>query len=105
MPETRVCSVDDVPRGAARRFDVDGHHLALVRLSDDSWYVLGDTCSHADFSLSLGDVWEDDRTVECPQHGATFSLDTGEPCSLPATRPVPTYPVRVDGDDVMVEVQ
>ena len=103
VPDVRVCSIDDVPSGCARRFDVDGHCLAVVRIGDD-WYVIGDTCSHADFSLSQGDVWEDDRTIECPQHGATFSLETGEPCTLPATRPVPTYEVRVDGRDVVVKV-
>ncbi len=103
MPEVRVCSVRDVDPGSARRYDVDGERIAVVRLGDD-WYAIGDTCSHADFSLSQGDVWEEERTIECPQHGATFSLESGEPCTLPATRPVPTYEVRVEGDDVIVKV-
>ncbi len=103
MPEVRVCSVGDVAPGTARRVDVDGERIAVVRIGDD-WYAIGDTCSHADFSLSQGDVWEEERTIECPQHGATFSLESGEPCTLPATRPVPTYEVRVDGTDVIVKV-
>ena len=101
MSEVRVCSVDDVKPGSARRVDVDGHRLAVVRIGDD-WYVLGDECSHADYSLSEGDVWEDEREIECPKHGSTFSLDTGDPQTLPATQPVPVYSVRVDGDDVLV---
>ena len=101
MSEVRVCSVDDVKPGSARRFDVDGHRLAVVRIGDD-WYALGDECSHADYSLSEGDVWEDEREIECPKHGSTFSLETGDPQTLPATQPVPVYTVRVDGDGVLV---
>jgi 3-phenylpropionate/trans-cinnamate dioxygenase ferredoxin subunit len=101
--------VDDVKVGAAARFDVDGRRLCVVRLTSrdggaDDWYVIGDECSHADYSLSEGDVWEDEREIECPKHGSTFSLETGEPQTLPATQPVPVYSVRVDGDDVIVSV-
>jgi 3-phenylpropionate/trans-cinnamate dioxygenase ferredoxin subunit len=96
-----VCTVSDVKPGAARRFDVDGHRLCIVHLGDD-WYVIGDECSHEDYSLSEGDVWEDECEIECPKHGSTFSLKTGEPQTLPATKPVPVYDVRVDGADVVV---
>jgi 3-phenylpropionate/trans-cinnamate dioxygenase ferredoxin subunit len=101
--ELRVCATSDVPAGGARRFDVDGHRLCVVHLGDE-WYVLGDRCSHEDYSLSEGDVWEDEREIECPQHGSTFSLVTGEPQTLPATKPVPVYGVRVEGDEVVVTV-
>ena len=103
MAEVRVCAVDDVASGAAVRADVDGHRLCVVRIEND-WYVVGDRCSHADYSLSEGDVWTDEREIECPKHGSTFSLVTGEPQSLPATKPVPVYAVRVDGDDVLVSI-
>ncbi len=107
MPEPtgwiRACSVEDVKPGSAKRVDVDGLRLAVVHVGDD-WYVIGDECSHADYSLSEGDVWEDDREIECPKHGSTFSIVTGEPQTLPATKPVPTYEVRVDGNDVLVQV-
>jgi 3-phenylpropionate/trans-cinnamate dioxygenase ferredoxin subunit len=99
----RVCGRDDLASGAARCFDVDGHRIAVVRVNDD-FYALGDTCSHADFSLSDGDVWPDELEIECPKHGSTFSLTTGEPQTLPATQPVPVYEVVVDGDDVNVVV-
>ena len=98
-----MCKVRDVKAGSARRFDVDGHRLAIVRIGDD-FYVIGDECSHEDYSLSEGDVWEDECEIECPKHGSTFSLRTGEPQTLPATRPIPVYDVRVDGDDVVVTV-
>jgi 3-phenylpropionate/trans-cinnamate dioxygenase ferredoxin component len=96
-----VCSAGDVEPGTSRRVDVDGHRLCVVHLGDD-WYVIGDECSHEDYSLSEGDVWEDEREIECPKHGSTFSLLTGEPQTLPATRPVPVYEVVVEGDDVKV---
>jgi 3-phenylpropionate/trans-cinnamate dioxygenase ferredoxin subunit len=101
--EVRICAVDDVLPGTARRFDVDGHRLCVVRLGDD-FYVIGDECSHADYPLSEGDVWEDELEIECPKHGSTFSLLTGEPQTLPATQPVPTYVVRTDGGDVVVSL-
>jgi 3-phenylpropionate/trans-cinnamate dioxygenase ferredoxin subunit len=101
MSDVRVCAVEDVNPGTAHRFDVDGHRLCVVNIGGD-FYVIGDECSHADYSLSEGDVWEDEREIECPAHGSTFSLVTGEPQTLPATRPVPIYAVRVDGDDVIV---
>jgi 3-phenylpropionate/trans-cinnamate dioxygenase ferredoxin subunit len=93
--------VKDVEAGSARRFDVDGFKLCVVHIGDD-YYVIDDTCSHADYSLSEGDVWEDDLEIECPKHGSTFSLETGEPATLPATSPVRAYDVKIDGDDVVV---
>ena len=97
----RVCSRDEIAPGNARRFDVDGHCVAIVRIGDE-FYAIGDRCSHADYSLSEGDVWDDEREIECPKHGSTFSLVTGEPQTLPATQPVPVYTTQVDGDDVSV---
>ena len=101
MPDVVVGKVSDVKPGRSRRFDVDGHRLCVVHIGDD-WYVIGDECSHEDYSLSEGDVWEDECEIECPKHGSTFSLVTGEPQTLPATRPVPVYAVRIDGDNVVV---
>jgi 3-phenylpropionate/trans-cinnamate dioxygenase ferredoxin subunit len=97
----RVCERDDLKSGEARRFDVDGHRIALVRIGDD-FYAIGDRCSHADYSLSEGEVNEDEKEIECWKHGSTFSLVTGEPQCLPAVTPVPVYNVRVEGDDVLV---
>ena len=99
----RLCGADDLGSGEARKFEVDGHSIALVRIGDD-FYAIGDRCSHADFSLSDGEVIADDKEIECWKHGSTFSLVDGEPQSLPATKPVPVYKVSVSGDDVTVEL-
>ena len=97
----RLCAVGDLSPGEARRFDPAGHRIALVRVGDD-FYAVGDRCSHANFSLSEGEVLVEDLEIECWKHGSAFSLTTGEPQSLPATRPVPVYEVQVEGDDVVV---
>lgn len=98
---TRLCALDDLSDGEAQRFDVDGHRLCVVRLGDDV-YVIGDRCSHADVSLSGGEV--EDCTIECPKHGSAFDLRTGAALSLPAVRPVPTYQSSVVDGDVLVDL-
>ncbi len=97
----RLCAVDELAPGQARRFDVGGHRIALVRIGDD-FYAVGDRCTHADFSLAEGEVLAEDLEIECWKHGSTFSLTTGEPQSLPATKPVPVYRVSVERGDVKV---
>ncbi|MDZ7732127.1 MAG: non-heme iron oxygenase ferredoxin subunit [Acidimicrobiia bacterium] len=99
----RLCAVDDVAPGEARRFALGDRKIALVRIGDD-FYAIGDVCTHQDISLSEGEIHEDEREIECWKHGSTFSLETGEPQSLPATRPEPVFEVRIDGGDVFVVV-
>lgn len=101
MTAVVVCSLDDLDPGTARRFDVAGRSVAVVRIGDDV-YAIGDTCSHADVSLSEGEVWCDSKEIECVRHGSAFSLETGEPLTLPATQPVPVYVARVVGGQVMI---
>jgi 3-phenylpropionate/trans-cinnamate dioxygenase ferredoxin subunit len=98
-----VCAVTDIEPNASARFVVDGMPIAIVRIDDD-FYAIGDQCSHADVSLSEGEIDPEDRHIECWKHGSRFSLETGEPDTLPATRPVPVYTVKIEGDDVLVEV-
>ncbi|MGC8463235.1 MAG: non-heme iron oxygenase ferredoxin subunit [Acidimicrobiales bacterium] len=97
----RLCGRDDLASGEARRFDVGDLRVALVRIEDE-FYVIGDRCSHEDYSLAEGEVWSDERELECAKHGSTFDVRTGAPCSLPATQPVPVYDVVVDADGVWV---
>ena len=98
-----LCKADELKPGEARRFDVDGHRIALVRIGDD-FYAIGDRCSHEDFSLSDGEVLTEEYEIECWKHGSTFSLTTGEPQSLPAVKPVPVYEIVRDGDDVLARL-
>ena len=98
-----VGPLEDIPEGKAQRVEVGDHVIALVRLGDDV-YAIGDRCSHQDISLSEGDVLAEDRQLECWKHGSAFSLETGEPTSLPATRPVPVFDARVSDGQVEVVV-
>ena len=99
----RVCGVGELAVGEARRVDVDGTAVCVVRCAG-GFRAVADVCSHEDFSLSEGEVDPDACEIECWKHGSMFSLVTGEPVTLPATRPVAVYPVTVDGDDVIVSV-
>ena len=96
-----LLSREELASGEVRRFDVGDHRIALVRIDED-FYAIGDRCSHEDYSLAEGEVWADERELECAKHGSTFDLRTGAPCSLPATQPVPVYDVVVDADGVWV---
>jgi 3-phenylpropionate/trans-cinnamate dioxygenase ferredoxin subunit len=93
--------LSDLAPGTARKVEHDGHKVALVRIGDDV-YAIGDTCSHAEVSLSEGEVFGETKEIECWKHGSTFSLETGEPQTLPATQPVPVYDARVV--DGMIEL-
>lgn len=87
--------------GKPHRMLVGDSPVAVVRI-EDSVYAIGDICSHADVSLSTGEVFCDELEIECPQHGSVFSLVSGEPDTLPATQPVPVFDVVVEGDDVTI---
>jgi 3-phenylpropionate/trans-cinnamate dioxygenase ferredoxin subunit len=105
VPELReVARATDIPEGEARRVVVDGCEIALVNLGGGEFHAVGDICSHEHYHLSEGEVDPDDHTIECPKHGSMFDLETGRPRALPATKPVPVYPVKVEGDAVLVEI-
>ena len=98
----RACSLSDLPEEGALRVELGGTAVCVAR-SGGEVFAIGDRCSHADVSLSEGDV--EDGHIECWLHGSMFDLRTGQPTGLPATRPVPTYPVTVEGDDVLVQME
>ena len=102
MSFVRVCGVGDVAGGTALRVDVADRDVAVVRDGED-WYAIDDECSHAAIPLSEGDV--EGCEIECWLHGSRFDLRTGKPSGPPATEPVAVYPVKIDGDDVLVDVE
>lgn len=99
-----VCALVDIAPGTAQRFEVNGRSVAVVRIGDDV-YAIGDTCSHGNVSLSEGQVWCDEKELECWKHGSAFSLVTGEPSTLPATQSVPVYVARVVDGMVHIETE
>ena len=106
MTFERLCKLSDIPNDGSLRIELPDVDVAVVRF-DDEVYAIEDVCSHAEVELSDGDVDEVDGapTIECALHGSCFDLRTGEPTNLPATEPVPVYPARVEGDDILVDVE
>ena len=98
---SRACALSDLPDEGAIGVEVDGEPVAIVR-AEGEVYALRDVCSHAEVPLSEGEIY--DHTVECWLHGSCFDLRTGQPTGPPATEPVPTYHVKIQGDDVYVSL-
>jgi 3-phenylpropionate/trans-cinnamate dioxygenase ferredoxin subunit len=101
MSSQPACAASDVPEGTAHRVVLDGVPIAVVH-AEGEWFAVSDICSHADVSLSEGEV--DGCTLECWLHGSRFDLRTGRPSGPPAVTPIPVYPVSVEGDTVFVTV-
>ena len=97
----RACALADLPEEGALSVEIGGVPVAVVRAGGEV-YALYDVCSHEEVALSEGEVY--DCTLECWLHGSCFDLRTGKPTSPPATRPVPTYPVRIEGGEVYVSL-
>lgn len=102
MTWVRVAPLVDLPEEGGLRFDSGDHRVAIFRVEDDV-YAIGDRCSHAEASLSEGEVF--DTEVECPLHGSSFDMTTGDPQSLPATRPVPTYDVKIADGVIFLQLE
>ena len=101
MELVKVASIGQIPPGKALRVEIGEEPVAIFNV-DGELYAIGDTCSHEEASLSEGDIFGD--VVECPLHGAEFDIKTGAARTLPAVTPVPTFPVRVEGDDILLGV-
>jgi 3-phenylpropionate/trans-cinnamate dioxygenase ferredoxin subunit len=102
MSWTAVCSLADLGEESAVSVSIGDEPVCVAR-SEGKVYALRDLCSHAEIALSDGEI--EDGTVECWLHGSRFELATGKPLGLPANRPVPTYPVKLDGDTVLVDLK
>ncbi len=102
MTFVRACALAELEQGKPHAVTVEDTDVALVRDGDDL-YAIRDECSHAAIPLSEGDV--EGCLIECWLHGSTFDLRTGEPTSLPAFEPVAVYPVQIDGNDLLVDVE
>jgi 3-phenylpropionate/trans-cinnamate dioxygenase ferredoxin subunit len=101
MSFLRACALGDLTEDVPKRVELNGVPVSVVR-TDEGVFAINDICSHANVSLSEGEV--EDCMIECWLHGSSFDLRTGKPSGLPATRPVAVYPVKIEGDDVLVSV-
>jgi len=97
----KVARAGDLAPGQAKRIDIAGRSLAIFNL-DGRYHAIDDACNHRGGPLSEGQVQEE--AVVCPWHGATFSISTGELLGPPGRGAVRSYPTRVNGQDVEVEL-
>jgi nitrite reductase/ring-hydroxylating ferredoxin subunit len=79
-----------------------GQEISIFKLDDD-YYAIENTCPHAGGPLAEGEV--EDGVVTCPWHGSRFNIKTGTLLAPPATRGVKSFPVRITGSDVEIEIE
>lgn len=103
MAFVKVATLEEIGEGEVLAVEAEGKAVCLARV-DDIVYAFADNCSHRDFPLSNGEVDPDDCSITCEWHGARFDIRTGAALALPATRPIPVYECRVEGDAILVDV-
>lgn len=95
----KVARTSEIPAGQKKIVEVDGILVVVINL-DGEYFVIEDVCTHDGGPLGEGDL--DDGQIICPRHGSRFDVRTGAALTLPAFEPVPTYEVRVEGEDILV---
>jgi nitrite reductase/ring-hydroxylating ferredoxin subunit len=98
---TKVATTDELADQQAKLVEVEGQKIALFRV-DGGFYALSDTCTHRRGPLSEGTV--EGTEVTCPWHGAKFDIRAGAVLGPPATQAVKSYPVRITGANIEIEV-
>jgi nitrite reductase/ring-hydroxylating ferredoxin subunit len=96
----RVARVRDVPPGEMLAAEVAGKQIVVFHLEDDTWHATDNVCTHA-FAL-LSDGWLDRDVIECPLHAGRFDVRTGKALGAPAEEDLARYPVRIEGEQIMV---
>lgn len=99
--EIATLALSELADGAATCVQLAGEPVAVARVGDDV-FAIADTCSHGRASLSGGEFYADEYLLECPKHGSTFDVRTGVPTCLPATQPVATFDVAIEGERITV---
>jgi 3-phenylpropionate/trans-cinnamate dioxygenase ferredoxin subunit len=101
MAFVKAAQKGDVPLGRVKVVEVEGEDIALCNV-DGTIYAVANVCTHDGGPLGQG--YLEDGEIECPRHGARFSVRTGKVRVLPAIIPIPTFEVKVEGEDIWVEV-
>jgi 3-phenylpropionate/trans-cinnamate dioxygenase ferredoxin subunit len=96
-----VATVDEIGEGERLIVEFDIARVIVFNLAG-RYFAIEDVCSHDESPLGEGEV--NGTHIECPRHGALFDLETGKALTLPAVVDIPAYPVRVEGDEVLVGV-
>lgn len=100
--EVRLCSVDEIEDDTPLRVEIEGHPPLAVCRSDGEFFVVDDTCSHGEASLSEGNL--ENGRIECPWHSGSFCLKTGQALTFPAITPIRVYPATVKDGAVFISL-
>lgn len=103
MTFVTVARKQDIAAGTVKVATLEGHRIALCHLQDGSFHAVEDRCTHDNAPLDQAAL--EGCQIECPRHGARFDVTSGAVTCLPAVKPIQTYPVRVQGDDVQVALE
>ena len=103
-PLIDICPLDELPPGEKRLVEYDDLEIGVINCRGEI-FAIEDRCSHDDGPLAEGEFDAAACTVECPRHGSLFDLRTGAPKTLPAYEAIETFPVRIDGDLIKLEVE
>jgi 3-phenylpropionate/trans-cinnamate dioxygenase ferredoxin subunit len=98
----RAARLGEIPEGRVKSVQVGEEEIALCNVGG-TIHAVANVCTHDDGPLGDGYLLGDE--IECPRHGARFSVTTGAVRSLPAIAPIPTFEVKIDGDDILVDVE
>src|ERR687895_1352332 len=96
-----VAKVHEIPDGGMKQVVVRGDLVGLYRVGEDV-YAMGDVCTHQEAYLTEGEFEPEELEVECPLHGSRFNVETGAVRILPATKPVASYQVKIEGGEILV---
>ncbi|NIS79712.1 MAG: Rieske 2Fe-2S domain-containing protein [Anaerolineales bacterium] len=94
-----VATVDEIDHGERLIFEIEGVSIVVFNLAG-KYFAIADVCSHDDGPVAEGEL--DGNEIECPRHGARFHLESGKALTLPAVVDIPAYPVRIEGDEILV---
>ncbi len=97
----KVAKISDVPEGEVGSFFASGEPIAICRVAGN-FYAFKDECTHQALPLSGGDLNGD--SITCCYHGAEFNVKTGKVLCPPASEPLETYEVKVEGEDIFVKI-
>jgi len=96
-----VAKLKELPNGERLFIEIDDHPIVVFNIAGGI-FAIGDVCSHDEGPLGEGVV--EGFEVVCPRHGARFDIRTGKVLSLPAFIDIPAYPVRVEGEEILVGI-
>ena len=96
-----VAKLEEIPDGGMKQVVAHGDVVGLYRVGSDV-YAVNDICTHEETYLTEGEFEVEEIEVECPLHGSRFDVRDGSVRILPATKPAATYPVKIEGDLVLV---